>query len=511
MPYSGLRDIVQPILHSFFYRKHGSRSFIVPRYPLITWFAIAFLCLSVSAGNPDYSAVVKVFTVKSSPNYHQPWQNHPQTQGIGSACVIEGKRILTNGHVASNSTFLMVRRQGDPKRYTAKVAAAGHECDLAILQVEDDSFYNGVTPLQFGDLPKLQDTVTVYGYPVGGDNISITEGVVSRIEPTRYTHSDRHLLAVQMDAAINPGNSGGPVVLDGRLVGIAFQGNRSQENMGYMVPVPVIRHFLKDVDDGMFNGFPDIGAVIEKMENPDLREWVGMKPEQTGVLVSHVAPFEAAKNAFRVNDVILAIDDVAISNDATVPFRENEAIFFGNQIWMKYVGDTCRFRILREKKEVELDYVLGRDQPLVAPRAFEKLPEYYVFGGLVFVPLTQNYLDAWGANWRKSAPNSLVRYAETGEVTDEIREIVVLSSVLADDVNVGYQETVYAVVARLNGETVRSLTDFVARIEAVSSGFVEIEFDDYRKIVLDVGRARAANPGILARYRIDSDRKLGKP
>jgi S1-C subfamily serine protease len=475
---------------------------------LIMWSTAEGLSLFAAGGTPDLSAVVEIVVAKSEPDYHQPWQNHPQIQEIGTACVIEGAQILTTAHMVADSTYIMVRRQGDPKRYAAKVAAIGHECDLAVLQVEDESFFRGVTPFVFGDLPRLQDVVTVYGYPVGGDNISITRGVVSRIEMTSYSHSGLYLLAVQVDAAINPGNSGGPVVLDGRLAGIAFQTDRSQENMGYMVPVPVILHFLKYAENGLLNGFPRVGTLTSKMENSDLREWARMKPGQTGVLVSYVAPSESAKNTFKVNDVILEIAGVSIANDETVPLRGNETIHFANLIRTKFVGDSCRFRILRDGQEVDFDYVLGRYRPLVHPRAFDKLPEYYVFGGFVFVPLTQNYLDAWGDDWRTSAPNTLVRFAEIGEVTEDLEEVVVLSSVLADVANIGYQEIAYATVTRLNGEAVRSLRDLADKLEAVSSGFVEIVLEDHRKIVLDAERARAANPGILARYRIDSDRNL---
>ena len=79
------------------------------------------------------------------------------------------------------------------------------------------------------------------GFPIGGERLSITEGVVSRIEMFSYAHSQRCLLGVQIDAAINDGNSGGPVLRGGQLAGIAFQALESGENIGYAIPVPVIR------------------------------------------------------------------------------------------------------------------------------------------------------------------------------------------------------------------------------------------------------------------------------
>ena len=115
-----------------------------------------------------------------------------------------------------------MRRAGEAKKYTAEVEVVAHECDLAILKVSDDSFFSGVEPINIGSLAEIRDKVAVYGFPEGGDKLSITEGVVSRVENRRYTHSKAELLACQIDAAINSGNSGGPVMKGDKLVGVAF-------------------------------------------------------------------------------------------------------------------------------------------------------------------------------------------------------------------------------------------------------------------------------------------------
>jgi hypothetical protein len=73
-----------------------------------------------------------------------------------------------------------VRRHGNPKRFVARVVCIGYQCDIALLEVDDEAFWAGYTPLQFGGVPHLQESVTCVGYPTGGDNISVTCGVVSR-------------------------------------------------------------------------------------------------------------------------------------------------------------------------------------------------------------------------------------------------------------------------------------------------------------------------------------------
>jgi S1-C subfamily serine protease len=159
-------------------------------------------------------SVVKVLTVSDSPDYEQPWQSHGPSNSTGSGGIVltkRGLRVLTNGHVVQNQVFVELRRFGASRKYVAEVEGVSHECDLALLRVPREEFFQGAEPIEIGTLPLLGDTVTVCGYPIGGDRLSLTQGVVSRIEVSAYSHSQRPLLSVQIDAAVNAGNSGGPV------------------------------------------------------------------------------------------------------------------------------------------------------------------------------------------------------------------------------------------------------------------------------------------------------------
>lgn len=71
-----------------------------------------------------------------------------------------------------------------------------------MLTVEDDEFWDGVSAIDFGSLPALQDAVTVVGYPIGGDTISVTSGVVSRMEILSYVHGSTELLGLQVSNSI---------------------------------------------------------------------------------------------------------------------------------------------------------------------------------------------------------------------------------------------------------------------------------------------------------------------
>lgn len=81
--------------------------------------------------------------------------------------VITGRRILTNAHVVADHTFVLVRKHGSPTKYRAEIQAIGHECDLALLTVESEEFWEGMRFLELGDIPFLQEAVAVVGYPQG--------------------------------------------------------------------------------------------------------------------------------------------------------------------------------------------------------------------------------------------------------------------------------------------------------------------------------------------------------
>ncbi|MEK7747360.1 MAG: serine protease, partial [Elusimicrobiota bacterium] len=174
-------------------------------------------------GEKEARSVVQISVFSRRPNHAQPWQMSPEESAAGSGCVIAGERILTNAHVVSGQVYLQVRKAGDPRKYAARVEFTAHDSELAVLKVNDPSFYKGTEPLALGGLPRQRDRVFAYGFPVGGEDLSVTEGIVSRIEVTDYAHSGRGLLTIQTDAAINPGNSGGPALLEGKLIGITFQ------------------------------------------------------------------------------------------------------------------------------------------------------------------------------------------------------------------------------------------------------------------------------------------------
>lgn len=477
------------------------------------WRALVFFFFIGSLVTPAYAqrdieeATVKIYADYSEYDYDMPWQLAGQDRGVGSGCIISGNRVLTNAHVVANQTFIQIKRAGHAKKYNAAVEIVAHECDLALLRVDDPSFFSGVKPLALGSLPRMRDKVAVYGFPVGGEELSITEGVVSRLELTRYSHSGAMLLTCQIDAAINPGNSGGPVIKDGKVVGIAFQGYMSAQNIGYMVPVSVIDHFLKDSADGKYDGVPGLGVSWQEMENPGLRAHFQMSDKQTGVLITYIAPGASARAQLQIGDVLLAIEGKPIANDGTTSFRGTERIHFANEVQRKFMGQTISCRIMRDGKVMDVTILLSTSLEsgrLVPYTQYDKAPTYYIVGGLVFQPLTMNYLQVWDR--LEDVPAHLLNYYYHGRQSEDRQQVIVLTKVLGDELTVGYDDFKDHVIVRVNGKEISTIAGLVKAIEG-NEGRYHVIMDEWgNQIALERAKTNQAQRQILEKYKIDADR-----
>lgn len=443
-------------------------------------------------------SIVKIYTVSKSPDFTRPW-NSSIYRMSGSGAVIEGNRILTNAHVVANNTFIEVRRYGETKRYQAKVVAVSHQADLAIVTVDDKDFFKDITPLSFGELPRIEQKVAVFGYPTGGNTLSITTGVVSRIEHHRYVHSNEKFLAIQVDAAINPGNSGGPAISDGKIVGVVMQSRIRAQNIGYLVPTMVIEHFLVDISDGHYDGFAHTGLTIEKLENPTLRRLFNLDENRTGELVVDWVYNSPAKDVFKKDDIILSIDGHNIENDGTVEFRYHEYTSWKYYVDLHQMGEAVEFDVIRNGKKIKVALPLTKrvdDMLLVKTKRYDTMPTYFIYGGYVFTKLSSNLL----ASLRGGAME--LRYLSTQLPTAERKEIVILLKVLASKLSVGNYNVRFWVIDTMNGEKFPDFKSFYKKMTETEAPITVLADKEGVKLAIDNIEARKLNDEILRRYAI---------
>ena len=463
------------------------------------------------AADPEKS-VVQIINYAQGPNWVEPWRFSRVTSGLGSGFVIEGNRIMTNAHVVSWSKHLNVHRYQDPKPYRATVEFIGHDCDLAILKVEDEAFFEGIEALQIGELPATRSSVTTYGYPAGGRQISYTRGVISRIEMQRYAHIyNRSLLTVQTDAAINPGNSGGPAIQDDQVVGVSFQGRPGLENSGFVIPPNIIKHFLEDIDDGKYHGFPDAGISLIKLTNPAFRASLGLPNNSVGARIDRILqPFPKTHELLRVNDVILEVSKQEVGSDGMI-------LYEGNRVHCSVLfdeaqhGEAITLKLWRAGKAIELELPVYVNRADRISGNQHKEPPYLIVGGLVFTELSMNYLGSLGRNLGESL-SSRTHYElfYRSHQSEELARAnpVVLSKLLKHPSNVDFGVATRDVVTKVNGHTINSIFDLKAALINSTDDFHRFRFLSGAEEALNIAGAHRAEKIILEQYNIPNAERL---
>ena len=459
---------------------------------------IILLTVATYATSLPTNSIVKLHTSASSANYKYPWQTSKIFKFLGSGAIIEGNKILTSAHVVSGARFLEVQKENDPKKYIATVKYISHQADLAIVEVKDKTFFKDTKPLKLNEKVKTRDEITVLGYPLGGNTISTTTGIISRIEYASYVWSNEYLLAIQVDAAINSGNSGGAAIdKNGDIVGIAMMTLKNANNISYIVPSVIINTFLEDIKDGKVDGFGSDGLTFNHINNDSVKEYYGLKNDN-GILVTNVA---YGINDFKENDIILEIDGNEVANNATIdsPFGRVHCDLIIHQ---KQIGDKVNFKVLRDKKIVSFDYTIQRVEPLIK-REFNKEPRYLIFGGLAFTPLTKNYISAIGSN--TSGINNLFYHKDKSNEFDEA--VVWMQDSFPHKANRGYSSGAY-VVETVNDIKVKNFNHFVSLIDNLDTEYVVIDTMEKEKIILNVKEARESFEDLKKIYYLNSDRRV---
>ena len=458
-------------------------------------------------------SVVRIVNNSQRGIWYAPWDSFSVEKSSGSGFVINGNLIMTNAHVVSDARMLIIYLYNDPTPYEARVTAIGHDCDLALIEPVDSQLLQDIPVVTFDGLPDLRSTVETYGYPEGGERISSTKGVISRIEMRKYVHSgiDYHL-SIQTDAAINPGNSGGPVVQNGKVVGVAFQAISSLNNVGYFIPTEVIEHFLTDVQDNTYDGYPEIGVRTVNMENPSIREKYGMNEDETGIMVETIFSGSSSDGYLYEGDIILAVEGQTVANDGTIVLN-GIRLDFEVLLDRKQAGEQAFLSILRNGENIQISIPLYKYETIQrTANIYDRLPRYYIYAGLVFIPLNRESLKTYGKDWVTEADKNLFyecMYKPFEESSKVKTEPVILLRRLDHQVNANMAFYKNLVVEKVNGRSIDRLEDLIDAIETNEEDFHVLEFGYFSRFnVIDRKKSEEAHKDILKKYGVTMDRRL---
>jgi S1-C subfamily serine protease len=470
-----------------------------------------------SKSDPVANSVVKIFSTMRYPDPYKPWTKQAPTEVTGSGVVIEGKRILTCAHVVTYASQVQVQANQSGDRSPATVEAVSTSMDLAVLKLEDASFFDSHRALpRASNLPEIRDTVMAYGYPRGGSGLSITKGIVSRIEFTGYNYPASGL-RIQIDAAINPGNSGGPAVAGDRMIGLAFGLLNNSQNIGYIIPCEEIDLFLRDIADGHYDGKPALFDQFQQIGNPALRTYLKLDKSAEGCIVRKV---DSTDPSYPLHpwDVVTRISDIPLDDQGYVKIGDNLRVLFTYEVQRTATNGTVRLTILRAGKEMKLDVPVRTHRELLIPGLEGGYPSYFVYGPLVFSTATSELVGGAARGVLGGTAMTLLgvsgsplmkRMSEQPAFEGE-RLVVVSSPFFPHRLSRGYGNPAMEVVKTINGVTIRNLAHLVEVLRDSKDEFIVIDFENRGGETLVFRRAdmNAATEEILT----DNDlRSRGSP
>ncbi len=428
------------------------------------------------------NSVVKIFSTVRYPDPYKPWAKQSPEDITGSGVVIEGKRILTNAHVVNYASQVQIQANQAGDKISATVEAIAPGIDLAVLKLDDEKFFDTHPALvRAKSLPGIKDVVLAYGFPEGGNSLSITKGIVSRVEFTPYNLQVQGL-RIQIDAAINPGNSGGPAVVGDRMIGLAFSRLVNAENIGYIIPNEEIDLFLQDIADGHYDGKPAMFDELQTLENPALRSFLKLPPDVEGTVV-HEPYKDDPAYPLKEWDVITKIGDTPVDDQGMIKLGDDVRVRFQYQIQHIATNGVVPLTIVRAGKEQKINLPVSADYPRLIPGLDGAYPSYFIYGPLVFSTATSDFLG--GFLQTRNGAAVMVHLSSNGSplvtrLSDQPafpgEGLVVISSpFFPHKLDEGYGNPQSQVVKAVNGIPVKNLNHLVEILRDAKGEFITVE------------------------------------
>ena len=428
-----------------------------------------------------------------------PWKRESPQELGGSGVVIAPGKILTNAHVVEQASEILLETNQTTLPIQAELVGIDKTRDLALLSTTDEAFISMHPPIPILEgLPKEGSRVVVMGYPLGGEQLSTTSGVISRIEWSDIGMTGEPGMRVQVDAAINFGNSGGPAFVDGKVAGLAFSGmdNSMADNIAYLLATEEVRRFLDEIETGTIDGNTVIALESQTLENPALRAKLGAGAEVSGLVV-----VDQKGGPLQAWDILTKINGYSIDNKGQITIEGDRKVAMDCAVG--------RFVPTADKKTITVEYVrdgkaANAEIPAFtrATRTIGSYPDgnypYLVYGPLVFSPLHWDLLRMTGG-WMMYSEGP-VSSAVTDERPSIGRQVVTVASpLLSHAVGRGYEVTPGQSVKSVNGKTFANFAEFVQLLNDLKDEYVVFEFNErgIERLVFKRAEIEAATEKIM--------------
>ncbi len=459
-------------------------------------------------------SILRVNATSQAYDFFRPWTKKPPATRRGLGTLIEGGRILVTAELVANHTFIELEKAATAEKSSAEVERVDYECNLAILKPVDPAFLAGMQPMPLDAGVRVGDRATVLQLESNGE-IAQTLGTVTSISVGGYPLDNMGLLLFRLSAPMQQrdGSFTLPAVRDGKLLGLLMRYDARSQTAD-IISTPVIKHFLGEAAKPVYGGFARTGIAFSSTRDPQLRRYIGLQ-EPGGVYITEVMKNSPADKAgLKTKDVILSVDGHAIDQDGNYDDPEWGRILFSNLTnTVFHPGDTVAFRVFRDGNILEIPVKLeARDRSKIVSESYlvDKAPRYVVLGGVIFMELSRPYLQEWGGDWLKDAPQRLVFLdAFQNELPEDRGKVVFISQILPAPDTLGYERLENLVVSRVNGKEIRSLNDVVEAAKSPVDGFQKIELEeDPGLIILDAAAIEANRDALTRKYALPALQRL---
>ena len=438
-------------------------------------------------------------------NYTQPWVRQTRTTSkVG--LVVSENQILTTAEEVFNQTLIRVQKGGRGSWAIGKLEWIDYYANLALITVPVASFWQGLRPADLAPRSVVEGEIQIARWREGKIESRTAEFSQFNVDNGRLSFVPH--VQLEINSEIQGIGQGEPVVSKSKILAIVSsrQGSRVKA-----IPTSFIRSILEARKTGAYKGLGYFPFVWGPSENVDNLAYLKLPGEPRGVVISDVPKKAGPESGLKVHDIILQVDgfDIDIQGDYKDPdygYLMLENLATRN----RWAGDEVRIKVWRDGQEVNVTYKIPKAEyadSLIPDAVYDKEPEYLIVGGLVFAPLTDAYLQSWVASWNSAAPFRLSYYNQQ-DATSERPALVLLSSVLPDTYNIGYQSLRGVVVDEVNGQKISFLSELQAALKHPVNGFHDIRFSkggSIQRLIVDATQADAATQRVLQRYRILRD------
>jgi hypothetical protein len=452
------------------------------------------------------TGIVSVRVTGQDWNWRAPWEKQAPWTRTVTGLVVPGPRILLASTAFGNHLLVEAQKLGTEARSVARVELVDHEGPLALVAVDDPAFWEGLEPLPLAERAPGEGDVTILRWQRSG-LLDAFPGTVRQVRSGRHGLSQTSLLTLEIGSSTDGLGESEVVVAKGRVAGLVT--GRTGDAYG-AIAAPVLAQFLEGAAKGEWRSFARAGLAWQDLTNPALRESLGLRAGETGIRLTRVAAHGSAGGILKPGDVLLEADGTKLD-----PTGYYEHPLYGRMLFAllfsdgRPPGETMPVKVLRDGQRLDFELPLRSMRPeldRVAPYVYGRGPDYVVTGGLVFQELTRPYLGAWGDWARRAPPRLLVAIDREPDDAAEPKRIVILSSVLPDAANLGYQQLRDVMVERVNGQAVGSLADLRRAFASPLGGFHVVDFvagQEAARAVLDAEDAQAASARVRLAYGVE--------